>query len=207
MPTLCVELVRIADFLQLGSLKEAVIQALITYLDRKVVLVSTSATIAPLSLSELFDGMKLSYTHDIDCMDPIRGCFLSFLWVMRHKVLDFPQTNDMLVGCRQMNRDLLYTLTFGKCAKASPWLQSIKNIGTENIEQCIHTTRGSEGIFIIQCSSCGCELHRDASKHPRFTIPLPCHSSRSGKIMAIGKTSWCQRCAKGFIDRNEFRWR
>ncbi|KAG6353621.1 hypothetical protein INS49_005329 [Diaporthe citri] len=193
-PLLCVRCWKLADYVQLETLKSVAMSSLGEHLNAMAFL-STNGWLErdkPRWLSHFFDAFQEVCTDIVAA--PLRIVFVSFLWVTRIDTGLLPQTLDILKKHPRVNRSLLQLLIYGKFKNRPTWIPDIINI-----ERIIHNnmeiTIKDEAI----CSKC--RLRVNTCNEPIFYNPFPASLSNIGTLL------WCKVCVATVLEFRTWPWR
>lgn len=206
-PLLCVRSWKLADYLQLESLKEAAIWALEDHLDAMVLLASSNADIEvvePIWFGHFVDAFREVCAHSV--METLQGMFIAFLWVSRFKML-LPQTLEVLNKHPDVNNKLLKLLAWKQFEKKPPyWFpESLSHFG-HKIEDDIHSAKA---IVINDSQNCAKCLKAIApSQGPKFYNPLPTRPRPTFGVgrKEIGQLVWCKLCVDDINEERTWPW-
>lgn len=200
-PALCVRCWRLADYVQLESLKKVATSSLGQHLDAMALLASSShwddgPETPPNWLTYLLEGLR-EVCHD-DTTQSIHIKFAAFFWVTRFELFHFPETMDALERSQGVNKKLMKLLAFGSLdaiynddwIENSSWPEYIAErspIYHDRDRRCSECNRsiGSEGLV--------------------FSNPLPVIRNKSRSD--IGALMWCKCCADKFNENCRWPWR
>lgn len=204
-PALCVRCWRLADYVQLETLKKVAVSSLGQHLDAMAFLASSSywdygPQPTPKWLGYLLEGLR-EVCRD-DTTKPIHTMFTTFLWVTRFELLTLPETLDSLKKSREVNRQLTDLLIFEELDDDnwSDWIDipwGHENMPRENIARrnFIYFDRGG------CCTYCERPVEEEDLL---FYNPFP---MSTWKHFDIGDLMWCKSCATGINEQCKWPWR
>lgn len=191
-PILCVRCWKLADYVQLDTLKHVAGSSLGDHFNA-MALLCTSGVLGerqPDCLRHFFDAFQ-EVCADIP---PIRIIFVSFLWVTRFETGLMPRTLDILKENPTVNKALLRLLIYSKFKHKPNWIPDIVNI-ERHIQNRIEVAVRDE----VTCSQC--RLRVNTRNEPIFYNPFPVGQS------SIGTLVWCKVCVAMFNEYRNWPWR
>lgn len=193
-PILCVLCWKLADYVQLDTLRLVAMQSLGDHFNA-MALLATNGTLEkdqPRWLSHFFDAFH------VVCSDmttnKLQITFVSFLWVTRFETCILPQTLNILKKYPEVNEQLLDLLVYNNFNNAPGWIPKIANI-----EQIIKNRTEVEFDDEIICSRC--DLKVNTLNEPAFYNPFPAPNTK------IGAQMWCKLCVATFNQLRSWPWR
>lgn len=203
-PAICVRCWRLADYVQLGTLKDVVVSSLGQHFDAMALLASSSywdddgPHPPPKWLTYLLEGVREA-CHD-DTTKPIHTIFTTFLWVTRFELLGLPETLDTLERSHEINRKLTKLLVFDELYDDDDnWANWIE---TESCRQNI----ARRSIMYFDRNRCCTECKGSVTEEELvFYNPFPV--SAKGLGFDIGEFMWCEGCATKINEECRWPWR
>lgn len=217
-PLLCVCSWKLADYLQLDTIKPVAASALQEHLNAMLLLASSDKDlrkVKPVWLTHFMDAFREVCTHMV--LRPLQSEFVAFLWIARFEILCLGEIWEILDNHHDVRDQLHQLLIFHKFSDRSdkpllvPW-------DCCDIESEIQTKRDPRWEDKDECSLCGNKkpAARDsdieesvrASDEPWFYNPLPMiEFATDWDIPGIGEETWCKGCAYHFIEgRSRWPW-
>lgn len=203
-PLLCVRSWKLADYLQLESLKEVAIWALEDHLDAMALLASNSQdmeAVKPIWFGHFFDALREVCAHTV--METLQSMFIAFLWVTRFKML-LPQTLEVLNKHPEVNNKLLQLLAWKRFEGRPPrWLPESHMF--YNIEHDIHDAKAITFKSVQSCVKCRKDIK--LTQGPAFYNSFPIRANSSEARKDIGQLVWCKWCVDKFNEARSWPWR
>lgn len=194
-PVFCVRCWKLADYLQLETLKHVSAQNLEDHLDAMALLASNDMDfedMKPTWLKYFFDGFQAACADEVT--KPLQTTFITFLWVTRFEMLQLSQTLEILRQFPDVQKDLLNLLIWNEFEKSPDWLPD-----SNHIERDIQNKKDITFPEEVQCSKC---INKPkVGEGPRFYNPFPVGRSRIGQLM------WCKKCAAKINQYRNWPWR
>lgn len=192
-PVLCVRSWKLADYMQLETLKTVSISSLSDHLNAMALLATNGCLEEhePKWLSHFFSAFQEVCADTITT--PLRDAFVAFLWIGRFEMGVLPQTLDMLKKYPEVNKELLHLLIRNKCQNEPYWLRDIKNLESQ-VRNRQEIARPKE----LMCMRCGVKV--DTSDQPIFYNPIPVG------LVAIGQSRWCKVCVENLNGHRRWPW-
>lgn len=192
-PVLCVRSWKLADYMQLETLKTVSISSLNDHLNA-MTLLATNGFLEerePKWLSHFFSAFQ-EVCADV-VTTPLRDAFVAFLWISKFEMGILPQTLDMLEKYPQIKKEMLLLLIWNKCQNKPSWLCNIKNI-----ESHVQNRRDIPRLSEVTCSKC--RVRVNTGDQPLFHNPFPVGQ------LTIGQLSWCRMCVENFNSHRRWPW-
>lgn len=206
-PLLCVSSWKLADYLQLDSLKEVAVWALEDHLDAMALLASNDQDIEqvqPVWLRHFHDALREVCADTI--AKPLQTAFAAFLWVTRFKML-IPETLEILGGNPGVHGQLMHLLVWNRFDKQHephvwfPINERIKDMARE-IRNQKPITFGDHDV----CPICGeTEETKNGPEH-RFNNPFPIMFPYSRSKRRIGYLVMCKVCVDMYNESRSWPW-
>lgn len=195
---LCVRCWKLADYVQLDTLKARAISSLNDHLDAMAWLASSDLDIGEITptpkwLGHFFDALQEACADIVT--KPLRTAFVAFLWVTRFEMLHLPRTLDILKECPDANQELMSLLVWNRFDNDKPdWIPAIDNIEWD--------IRNKVDVPFEDGTICSdCDKTVSACMEPMFYNPFPVRGTPIGQMM------WCKRCVLECNAERYWPWR
>lgn len=199
-PVLCVRCWKLADYVQLDTLKGVAMESLKDHLDAMALLAShdlATRAINPKWMGYFFDAFQQACTNG--ATKSLQTEFVTFLWVTRWEMLHLPRTLDFLKENPDVNKELLKLLVCNSLSSNTYWFPD-----SHFIEEDIKNRKDLRFQHEILCSKCRKMIK--FGLEPRFYNPFPIHPFSRPKLN-IGQWVWCKQCADKFNQERNWAWR
>lgn len=191
-PALCVRCWRLADYVQLETLKSVAISSLEDHLDAMALLATNiREDSTPIWLGYFLDALREVCANEVT--EPLQTIFVAFLWVTRFEMSDLPQMWEALREHLDVNKAPLHLLIWNQLDDPPNWISNVE----PEIET--RTDITFEELFI--CSACSGVVRSE--EEPRFYNPFPSRRTSKG----IGQLKWCKDCVANINERRTWPWR